>query len=140
MDLGRIARDTATVLVNYLTYQAVRVVIDQLSETDPPVAMWLQQFSANYSFQQAEAYLMALMQARQPLALRIMTVRESIADDVAGVLPEMVRSSVQQANLEQRRQMFERMTRPISSPDGSSEHLEIVPESDNGDAPQAESA
>lgn len=110
MDLPRIAKETSGTLVNYLTYQAVRVVIEQLAETDPPRSLWLRQFSADYTFQRAEEYLHSLMQQRQDLALRIMTVRENLADEIADFLPEMTRTDTAQANMAQRRQMFERMT------------------------------
>nr|AZB51358.1 chaperonin-like protein [Nostoc sp. 'cyanobiont of Peltigera retifoveata'] len=40
-----------------------------------------------------------------------MTVREHIAEEIAEFLPEMVRTGIQQANMEQRRQHLERITR-----------------------------
>ena len=110
MDLRQIARDTSGLLVNYLTYQAVRVVIDQMAETDPPRSVWLQHFSANYSFQRAEEYLQALMKEQPELGVRIMTVRETIAGDISDLLGELTRSGVAEANMNQRRSMFERMT------------------------------
>jgi hypothetical protein len=97
-------------LVNYLTYQAVRVVIDQLSETDPPRSIWLQHFSAQHSFQRAEEYLQALMQEQQDLGVRIMTVRESLSENISDLLGELTQSGVAEANMHQRRSMFERMT------------------------------
>jgi hypothetical protein len=39
-----------------------------------------------------------------------MTVREHIAEEVTDFLPEMVRTGIQQANMEQRRQHLERIT------------------------------
>ncbi len=45
------------------------------------------------------------------LALRIMTVREHIAEEITEFLPEMVCTGIQQANMEQRRQHLERITR-----------------------------
>jgi hypothetical protein len=39
-----------------------------------------------------------------------MTVREHLAQEVAGMLPEMVRDGIQQANVEHRRQHLERIT------------------------------
>ncbi|MFM8003362.1 MAG: chaperonin family protein RbcX, partial [Dolichospermum sp.] len=47
---------------------------------------------------------------KSDLALRIMTVREHIAAEVAEFLPEMVITGIQQANMEQRRQHLERIT------------------------------
>ena len=126
MDLRRIAKDTTKTLISYLTYQAVRTVLAQLSETDPPRAIWLQQFSGRERIQDGEAYLQALFQERQDLAFRILTVREHIAEEIADFLPEMLRSTIQQANTEQRRQQLERMTRmgEVESATSPSEQLE----------------
>lgn len=110
MDLKRVAKDTAKVLTNYMTYQALRIVLDQLGETDPPQALWLHSFSANQGVQDGDAYLQALLVEKQELAFRIMTVRQLLAEEVADFLPEMVRSNIQQSNMEYRRQYLERIT------------------------------
>ncbi|MEQ9359017.1 RuBisCO chaperone RbcX [Coleofasciculus chthonoplastes] len=110
MDLKRVAKDTAKVLTNYMTYQALRIVLDQLGETDPPQALWLHSFSANQGVQDGDAYLQALLVEKQELAFRIMTVRQHLAEEVADFLPEMVRTSIQRSNMEYRRQYLERMT------------------------------
>jgi len=110
MDLKRVAKDTAKVLTNYMTYQALRTVLDQLGETAPPQALWLHSFSANQGVQDGDAYLQALLVEKQELAFRIMTVRQHLAEEVADFLPEMVRTSIQQSNMEYRRQYLERMT------------------------------
>ncbi|GAB4227596.1 MAG: chaperonin family protein RbcX [Elainellaceae cyanobacterium] len=110
MDLRRIAKDTTHTLISYLTYQAVRIVINQLSETDPPRAFWLQRFSSRERIQDGESYIQALFREQQDLAFRILTVREHIAEEIADYLPEMLRSTVHQANVEQRRHQLERMT------------------------------
>ncbi|MEQ9485477.1 RuBisCO chaperone RbcX [Coleofasciculus sp. F4-SAH-05] len=110
MDLKRVAKDTAKVLTNYMTYQALRIVLDQLGETDPPQALWLHSFSANQGVQDGDAYLQALLVEKQELAFRIMTVRQLLAEEVADFLPEMVCTSIQQSNMEYRRQYLERMT------------------------------
>ncbi|TVQ23920.1 MAG: RbcX chaperonin protein [Leptolyngbya sp. DLM2.Bin15] len=110
MDLKRIAKDTVKVLVSYLTYQAVRVVVSQLGETNPPLSLWLNNFSTTGKIQDGEVYLSDLMQANQDLAFRVMTVRAHLAEEVADYLPEMVRTGIQQANMEHRRQYLERMT------------------------------
>lgn len=110
MDLKRIAKDTSKTLVSYLTYQALRVVLAQLDETEPKRAYWLRQFSYRVSIQDSEAYLQALFQEEQRLAFRMLTVREHIAEEIADYLPEMLRTGVQQANLQQRTQQLERMT------------------------------
>ncbi|MEP0915475.1 chaperonin family protein RbcX [Leptolyngbya sp. DQ-M1] len=110
MDLKRIAKDTTKTLISYLTYQAVRVVYAQLDETDPKKAYWLHKFSSRESITDGEAFMEAMFRERQDLAFRILTVREHLAEEIADVLPEMLRSSMQQANMEQRRKQLERMT------------------------------
>ncbi len=128
MDLKQIAKDTAKTLQSYLTYQAVRTVLAQLSETNPPLALWLHRFSATDKIQDGEVYIQNLFQEKADLALRIMTVREHLAQEVADFLPEMVRNGIQQANMEHRRQHLERITQldtynpsPNTEPQASSE-------------------
>ena len=121
MNLKQIAKDTAKTLQSYLTYQALRTVLAQLGETNPPLALWLHNFSAG-KVQDGEAYIEELFQHKPDLALRIMTVREHIAEEVAEFLPEMVRTGIQQANMEQRRQHLERITQlSLSHPSPESE-------------------
>lgn len=110
MDLKRIAKDTAKTLISYLTYQALRTVLEQLRETDPPQALWLHNFSSRNSIQDGEAFLRALLREKQELAFRIMTVRQHLAEEVTEFLPEMVRTGIQQSNMEHRRQHLERIT------------------------------
>jgi hypothetical protein len=122
MDFKRVAKDTAKTLSSYLTYQALRTVLDQLRETDPPQALWLHAFSSRNSVQDGEAYLQALLREKQELAFRIMTVREYLVEGVADFLPEMVRSGIQQSNMEHRRQHLERITQlTISEPPSNPE-------------------
>lgn len=128
MDLKNIAKDTAKVLISYLTYRAVRVVVAQLSETNPPLSIWLSQFSSTGKVQDGEAYLRELIQENQDLALRIMTVRANLADEVTDFLPEMARSGIQQANIEHRREYLERMTQ--LQPSDILPAMESMPESD----------
>nr|ARS45411.1 chaperonin-like protein [Scytonema hyalinum DV1-KK3]ARS45414.1 chaperonin-like protein [Scytonema hyalinum FI5-JRJ03]ARS45492.1 chaperonin-like protein [Scytonema hyalinum CMT-1SWIN-NPC17] len=116
MNLKQIAKDTAKTLQSYLTYQALRTVLAQLGETNPPLALWLHNFSAN-KVQDGEAYIKELFREKPDLALRIMTVREHIAEEVADFLPEMVRTGIQQGNMEQSRQHLERITQMnVSNP------------------------
>ena len=110
MDLKQVAKDTAKTLISYLTYQAVRTVLAQISETNPPLALWLHRFSSTDKIQDGEAYIQKLFQEKPDLALRIMTVREHLAAEVADFLPEMLRTGIQQANMEHRRQHLERIT------------------------------
>ncbi|BAZ91270.1 chaperonin family protein RbcX [Cylindrospermopsis raciborskii S07] len=109
MNLREIAKETAKTLQSYLTYQALRIVLVQLSETNPPLAVWLHNFSAG-KVQDGERYIEELFREKSDLALRIMTVREYIAAEITEFLPEMVRTNIQQANMEQRRQHLERIT------------------------------
>ncbi len=129
MDLKQIAKDTTKTLISYVTYQALRVVIAQLDETEPKRAYWLRQFSYRVSIQDSEAYLTALFQEETRLAFRLLTVREHIAEEMADYLPEMLRTGVQQANLSQRTQQLERMTQ--TAPATDSTHPEQISEADS---------
>jgi hypothetical protein len=130
MDLKQIAKDTSKTLISYLTYQALRVVMAQLDETEPKRAYWLRQFTERESIQNGEAYLHALFKEEQRLAFRILTVREHIAEQVADYLPEMLRTGVQQANMQQRTQQLERMTQIDSTSSDSHPEQEPSPESE----------
>lgn len=134
MDLKQIAKDTTKTLISYLTYQAVRVVIAQLDETEPKRAYWLRQFSTRDKIQDGEAYLQALFREEQRLAFRILTVREHIADQMAEFLPEMLRTGVQQANLQQRTQQLERMTQLDVDPTVTSDRSEPESNPDESDS------
>ncbi len=118
----KIAQDTAKVLQSYLTYQAVRTIINQLSETNPGQAIWLSQYSSTNKIQDGEGYLEDLMLENKELVLRILTVREHLAEAVLDFLPEMVRTSISQANVEHRRKLLERLTQ--SQPSASTPHPE----------------
>ncbi|PSO47684.1 MAG: RbcX chaperonin protein [Cyanobacteria bacterium SW_9_44_58] len=110
MNSKRVAQETANLLQDYLTYQAVRTILDQLAETDPNQALWLRKFSRQYNLRDSEAYLQALMAQRKDLVMRIMKVREALAAEVVDSLPEMVRSGIEQSNLSYRCQILERLT------------------------------
>ncbi len=114
MDLKRIAKDTAKTLTSYLTYQAVRVVMGQLKETDVPRSYWFNEFATRDKLQDGEAFITALMHENAELALRVMTVRQHIAEEVVEFLPEMVITGIQQANIEHRKRHLERMTQMSS--------------------------
>jgi uncharacterized protein YciI len=116
MDLKQTAKDTAKVLTSYLTFQAVKTVLNQLKETNPAHAYWLNAFSTKEALQDGEAYLKALLAERAELAMRIMTVRQHIAEEVCEFLPEMVVTGIQQANMEHRRQHLEHITQ-LGEPD-----------------------
>ena len=112
-----ITKDTAKVVQNYLTYKAVMLVIEQLAETNPGEAIWLRQYSSGGKLRDAESYIEEIMsQPRgKELALRIMTVRVSMAEQTLEFLPEMVASELKKDNLRHRRSLLERLTR--SQPD-----------------------
>ena len=117
----KIANDTAEVIQNYLTYQAVRVILDQLSETNPKQAIWLRQYTASHNIQKGEAFIEGLMGEDKELVLRILKVREYLASEVMEFMPQMVRHRMSQANVEHRRQLLERLTRSSSVSSNSSE-------------------
>ncbi|MGK7960671.1 chaperonin family protein RbcX [Crocosphaera sp.] len=124
----KIANDTAEVIQNYLTYQAVRVILEQLSETNPKQAIWLRQYTASHNIQQGEPFIEGLMGEDKELVMRILKVREYLAAEVMEFMPQMVRHRISQANVEHRRQLLERLTR-------SSSVSSTAAESENDDSP-----
>jgi len=110
MDLKKIANETTTTLVSYLTYQAVKVVYEQLDETEPKRAYWLHQFSSSESIKDGDRFIEKLFRERPDLAFRVLTVREALSDSFADFLPDMLRSEMAKSNLKQRSQQLERMT------------------------------
>lgn len=128
----KVAQDTAKVLQSYLTYQAVRTIINQLSETNPGQSIWLSHYTASHNIQDGERFLEGLLEDNKELMLRIMTVREHLAEEILEFLPEMVRSGIQQSNMDCRRQLLERLTQPTSA--ASNNHPELS-ESDSHDSP-----
>ncbi|MGF1487821.1 MAG: chaperonin family protein RbcX [Prochloraceae cyanobacterium] len=111
----KVAKDTAKVLQSYLTYQAVRTIIDQLSETNPQSAIWLRNYSSKTKIQDSEAYIQGLMLENKELVMRIMTVRQHLANEVLEYIPEMVSTGIERANLEHRRHLLERLTQSSTS-------------------------
>lgn len=116
MQPKEIARDIAKVVQNYLTYQAVKLIIDQLAETNPPESIWLRQYSSGGKLQDAEKYIEELMSEIQgkALVIRILTVRDDLATQILQYLPEIVSTNIKQANLEHRRHLLERLTKTSS--------------------------
>lgn len=135
MDLKQSAKDTAKVLTSYLTFQAVKTVLNQLKETNPARAYWLNAFSTKEALQDGEAYLSALLGESPDLAIRVMTVRQHIAEGICEFLPEMVVTSIQQANMEHRRQHLERITQL-----GDAEHAVDSEFAGEADVPQESTA
>ena len=107
-----ITKDTAKVVQNFLTYKAVQLVIAQLAETNPRESIWLRRYSSGGKLRDAETYIEEIMsQPRgKELAMRIMTVRDSIAEQTLEFLPEMVTSGIKKDNLAHRRHLLERLT------------------------------
>lgn len=119
-NLKRVVNETTKMLTSYLTYQAVRTIIEQLGETNPPLAIWFRQYASGDKLQDGDRFLQELLLDQKDLGLRVMTVREHLADSVVEFLPEMVRSQIQGQNMEYRRQLLERMTQVMDvSLDGS---------------------
>ncbi|MEO0852090.1 MAG: chaperonin family protein RbcX [Cyanobacteria bacterium J06648_11] len=132
MDSKLIAKATAKVLISYLTYQAMRTVVNQLRETNPGEAVWLSSYTPTDTLQDGDAYLQALMQERKKLALRIMTVREHLADEIVDFLPEMTRTGILQSNTDHRRRMLERMTQVV--PEADAPEAERLPDSSQSES------
>ena len=128
----KIANETVEVIQNYLTYQAVRLIIDQLSETNPKKGIWLRQYASTQNIQKGEAFIEGLMAEDKELVLRILKVREYLASEVMEFMPQMVRHNINQANVEHRRQLLERLTcsPSISSTASESENDDSKPNSD----------
>ncbi len=114
MDLKRIAKDTTQVLTSYLTYQAVRTVLSQLLEANLPLFHQLNEFASREKIQDGEVFITDLFKEHPELALRIMTVRQHIAEEIGEFLPEMVTSNIQQTNMGHRKKHLERMTQMTS--------------------------
>ena len=131
MDLKQVAKDSSKTLISYLTYQAVRIIMAQLSETNPPLAYWLNNFSTKSKIQDGDAYLEELLREKQELAFRVMTVRQHLAEEVTDFLPEMVRTGIQQRNMEHQRRHLERMTQITISEPPASPESQIDPPSES---------
>jgi RbcX protein len=117
MDCKKVAKATTKVISSYLTYQAVQTVLEQLTETNPPLSLWLRSFSGRSILQDGEIYLLALLAENQELAFRIMTVREYLIEDIMEDLPEMVFHEIKLKNSRHRKQQLEKLSQlSISEP------------------------
>jgi RbcX protein len=126
MDRKQVAKATTRVISSYLTYQAVQSVLTELTEMNPPLALWLRGFSGQQILQDGEVYLLALLGQNQELAFRIMTVREHLVEEIMEDLPEMVLHDIKQKNSQHRRQQLEKLSQlsiiePNSQIESSSE-------------------
>ncbi|MEL6929456.1 MAG: chaperonin family protein RbcX [Cyanobacteria bacterium J06600_6] len=122
-----IARNTADVVQNYLTFKAVQLVIAQLAETNPQESIWLRQYSSGGKLRDAEVYIQEIMSEPRgkELAMRIMTVRSDIASRTLEFIPEIVATGIEKSNLVHRRYLLERLTQTSSevSSQGASETM-----------------
>ncbi|MBD2188058.1 chaperonin family protein RbcX [Pseudanabaena mucicola] len=109
MDIKRSTKSTARMLMNFVTYEAIKTVSEQLQETDLLKAHWFNQFSTREKVQNGELYIQELLEVHQDLAFRVMTVREHLANEILDFLPEMTRTGIQQSNMQLRCQHLERM-------------------------------
>jgi hypothetical protein len=128
MDRKQVAKATTKVISSYLTYQAVQTVLAQLTETNPPLALWLRSFSGRKIVQDGEVYLLALLAENQELAFRVMTVRKYLVEEIVDDLPEMVFYEIEHQNSQHRKQQLEKLsqlsiTEPNSHLESSSEQL-----------------
>jgi hypothetical protein len=110
MDRKQVAKATTKVISSYLTYQAVQSVLTELTEMNPPLALWLRGFSGQQILQDGEVYLLALLAQNQELAFRIMTVREHLVEEIMEDLPEMVLHDIKLKNSQHRKQQLEKLS------------------------------
>ena len=112
-------------LINFLTFEAVKTIAEQLEETDKLKALWFNQFSTKQRLQNGELYIKDLFGVNQEMAFRVMTVREHLANEILDFIPEMARTGIQQSNMQLRRQHFEHiMNVPASEGYAECEKLE----------------
>ncbi len=114
METRQIAQATVKVLQSYLTYQAILRIQSELRETNPPQAIWLNHYVASHNIQDGEAFLTELLDENKELVLRILAVREDIAELVLDFLPGMARSSLAESAIDHRRHLLERLTRTVA--------------------------
>lgn len=134
MQTKHIAQATVKVLQSYLPYQAVLRIQSELGETNPPQAIWLNQYLASHSIQNGETFLTELLDENKELVLRILAVREDIAESVLDFLPGMTRNSLAESNIAHRRHLLERLTRTVAEVDNFPSETSNG-ESNNNDSP-----
>lgn len=129
MDIKRSTKSTANMLINFLTFEAVKTIAEQLEETDKLKALWFNQFSTRERLQNGELYIKDLFEVHQEMAFRVMTVREHLANEILEFLPEMTRTGIQQSNMQLRRRHFERIM-SVQASEGYSECENLVSDID----------
>jgi len=127
MDIKRSTKSTARMLINFLTFEAVKTIAEQLEETDKMKALWFNQFSTRERLQNGELYIKDLFEVNQEMAFRVMTVREHLANEILEFLPEMARTGIQQSNMQLRRQHFERIM-SVQASEGYAECENLISE------------
>ncbi|MGB0564331.1 MAG: chaperonin family protein RbcX [Spirulinaceae cyanobacterium] len=127
-----VAHETVKTLQTYLTYHAVREIVHQLSQTNPPQASWLSRYSEG-KLKDSDTYLQGLMLEKKELVLRILTVRADIAEQIADFLPGMLKEAIAASNIDYRRQVLERLTQTTERPDPPAEPPIPPDESDSND-------
>ncbi len=136
MQTKHVAKATVKMLQSYLTYQAILRIQSELRETNPSQAIWLNHYVASHNIQDGEAFLTELLDENKELVLRILTVREDIAESVLDFLPGMARSSISESNMIHRRHLLERLTRTVTEANFSPSETPDL-ESDNQDSPSS---
>ena len=131
MDIKRSTKSTANMLINFLTFEAVKTIAEQLQETDRLKALWFNQFSTRERLQNGELYIKDLFAVNQEMAFRVMTVREHLANEILEFLPEMTRTGIQQSNMQLRRQHFEHIM-SVQASEGYAECENLNDELDTG--------
>nr|BBO60655.1 RbcX [Pseudanabaena cinerea NIES-4062]BBO60658.1 RbcX [Pseudanabaena cinerea NIES-4063] len=131
MDIKRSTKSTAKMLVNFLTFEAVKTIAEQLEETDKLKALWFNQFSTRERLQNGELYIKDLFAVHQEMAFRVMTVREHLANEILDFLPELTRTSIQESNMQLRRQHFEKIM-SVQASEGYAECENLEPSLEAG--------
>eukprot|EP00898_Chlorokybus_atmophyticus_P004997 jgi/Chlat1/5499/Chrsp360S00833 len=111
-EYGDTFADVDKTLVDYFTFKALKTVLSQLSETDPPKYMWLYQFSASNKPHDSKYFLRQVIQEQQELGERIMVTRLNLYDKWIVAHDYLdTRQRLQDSNLEILR---ERLTQTIA--------------------------
>lgn len=132
MQIKHVATATVKMLQSYLTYQAILRIQSELRETNPSQAIWLNHYVASHNIQDGEAFLAELLNENKELVLRILTVREDIAELVLDFLPTMTRNSISESNMFHRRHLLERLTQTVTDANFSATETTDL-ESDHND-------
>ena len=114
-----------------MTFEAVKTIAEQLEETDRLKALWFNQFSTRERLQNGELYIKDLFAVHQEMAFRVMTVREHLANEILDFLPELTLTSIQESNMQLRRQHFEKIM-SVQASEGYAECENLEPSLEAG--------